>query len=492
MLWVEKYRPRKLEDLVISKKLLDEILRWAREWDSHRKPLLLAGPPGTGKTSLALALANSLGWETVELNASDQRSWPVISRIVGEGAFNETLSEDGEFLRASEGRRKVIILDEVDNLHKKEDAGGEGALLKIIKRKPLQPMILIANDPFALSKELRGHCKVINFRRVDYRSIVKVLQRICSLEGIKAEKDALLLIAKNSAGDLRAAINDLQAAAEGKKKLTVEDVATSVRTQQTDIFKVIQKIFKSFDPEVYSMAMLLDETPDNIIWWVSENLPLEYEGDDMLKASLVLSRADIFLGRVRKRQFYRLWKYAGYLMTVGVQQSKKEVKRGFTRYKVPSMWQRYAYTRSRREKLKRVLARIARFSHLSTKKAYTEMFYLIRSLIVDLDVERAAKIAAFYEFDKDDLEFITGDEKKAERIWKFIEEKNLHRVDESFLSGYEGGYQAYQLQQPQSLTAEDEEIEGEQAEKEEKEDIEETKKRKRAKTATLDSFFTTE
>jgi replication factor C large subunit len=471
MLWVEKYRPSNLRDIVAGKTIVDKVKKWAESWKKHRKPLLLGGPPGTGKTSMALALASTYGWEAVELNASDQRSWQIINRVVGEGAFNETISDEGEFLRTTEGKRKVIILDEVDNIHKKEDAGGEGALIKIIKRKPPQPIILIANDPYALSRELRSICEFVSFRRIDYRSVVKVLREICRKEGIKADIDALTLIAKNSGGDLRAAINDLQAAAEGKDHLSIGDVVTATRTQETDIFRVIQKIFKSFDPEVYSKSMLLDESPEDIIWWVSENVPLEYRGEDLLKASLVLSRADIFLGRVRRRQFYRLWKYAGYLMTVGVQQSKKEPHKGFTRYRRPAIWQRMMHFRGRREKLRKILAKIGKASHLSQKKAYSELYFLIKTLISGIEVERAARISVFYDFDADDIEFMTGDAAKAEAIMKYIDEHNLHRVDESFLSGFEEGPEL------------------EEKEIEEKPETDLDKQVRKPKDATLDLFF---
>ncbi|HID43935.1 MAG TPA: replication factor C large subunit, partial [Archaeoglobaceae archaeon] len=324
MLWVEKYRPKTIEDVVAGKKIIESILEWAERWKKgeREKPLLLAGPPGIGKTSIALALANTFGWEVVELNASDQRNWQIINKIVGEGVLSETLSEGGDFFSTSRSKFKLIILDEVDNIHGREDYGGESALAKIIKKKPAQPMILIANEPYKLSPGLRNLCKTVFFRRLTSKQIAAILSKICKKEGIEADKEVLIAIAENAGGDLRAAINDLQAVAEMKKKIGIDDIVVGKRTQETDIFRVIQKIFKKLDPSAYSEAGLLDETPDDLIMWIDENIPLEYHGEKLFKGYLTLSTADIFLGRVRRRQYYRLWRYASYLMTTGIQYIK--------------------------------------------------------------------------------------------------------------------------------------------------------------------------
>lgn len=481
MLWTEKYRPENINEVVADKETITKITEWAKNWiKSSYKPLLLAGPPGVGKTSLAIAIAKTMKWEFVELNASDQRNMQIIEKIVGSGAFNETISDEGEFLSSKSGRLKLIILDEVDNIHKKEDFGGESALIKIIKKKPRQPMILIANDPYYLSLELRKLCEFIEFKRLTKTQIVKVLQKICIKEGIEYDKTVLERIAENASGDLRAAINDLQAIAEGKNRITVEDFIIGKRTQEIDIFKLLQKIFKT-SYSAFGDAMLLDEAPEDFLQWIEENLPLEYESKDLFKGYLALSRADIFIGRVKRRQSYRLLKYATYLMTNGVQQIREEKKTGFTRYKRPEIWQFLFQTKHRRETREKILKKISSFSHLSTEKAETEMLPIIAFLLKNLEVEKSAKISAFYEFSKDDLEFLLGDNEKTREIIEFMERNKIHRIDESWLDVKEI---------ETSETVERKDIEEEYEEERGEEKIEDEGKRdKKAKSLTLDDFF---
>ncbi|MCS7118799.1 MAG: replication factor C large subunit [Archaeoglobaceae archaeon] len=432
MLWTEKYRPSKINEIVADKEIIDKVVEWAKKWiENSWKPLLLSGPPGVGKTSIVLALANTMGWEIVEMNASDQRNWEIIEKVVGEGAFNETISKEGEFLSTKYGRMKLIVLDEVDNIHKKEDVGGETALIRILKKRPRQPLVLIANDPYKLSLELRKLCDFIELKKLTKKQILKVLQKICEKEGIECKKEALDKIAENAGGDLRAAINDLQAIAEGKNSISIEDIVIGKRAQEVEIFRLLQKIFKT-NYSAYGDAMVIDEAPEDLIQWIEENLPLEYQEKSLLAGYIAISRADVFLGRVRRRQAYQLWKYATFLMTDGVQQIREEKKSGFIRYKRPQIWQLLFQTKQKREIRDRILKKISIYSHLSTKKANSEMLPIISFLLRTIDIERSARIVTFYEFSKEELEFLIGE--KSKEVFEFIEKNNLHRIDETWLN----------------------------------------------------------
>jgi len=119
--WTEKYRPAHLADLIGNKTAVLQIAEWAKNWTTKSRPLLIYGKPGIGKTSTAYALANDMNWEVVELNASDQRTAAVIERIAGGGSVTASLTGS---------LRKLIILDEADNLQGTSDRGGAKAIIE--------------------------------------------------------------------------------------------------------------------------------------------------------------------------------------------------------------------------------------------------------------------------------------------------------------------------------------------------------------------------
>src|SRR3989442_15141226 len=99
--WAEDYRPKSLRDVVGNPTAVAELEKWALSWQKglpDKRAVILAGPPGTGKTSAALALANDMGWAVVEMNASDKRNADAVRQVALRGAITQTLSHTGEIL----------------------------------------------------------------------------------------------------------------------------------------------------------------------------------------------------------------------------------------------------------------------------------------------------------------------------------------------------------------------------------------------------------
>ncbi|MEM2908359.1 MAG: replication factor C large subunit [Candidatus Hadarchaeales archaeon] len=401
--WVEKYAPRKLSEVIGQPQAIKSILEWADDWrrgKPKRRALLLYGPAGTGKTVAARALAREMNWDLIELNASDKRTFEAIKQVAGTAATSGTL------FAGAVGKR-LIVLDEADNIHGTVDRGGYRAIGELLEQAQ-NPIVLIANDQYAIPADIRSACLAVNFRRLSEDSIVKALERISRAEGIEVEPLALKVIAEAARGDLRSAINDLQAVATGKRHLTIKDVIVYRRDREVNIFEVLSRLLHATTcKEAREILWALDRPPDDAIDWISENVPrMLLEPSDLARVYEALSRADVFLGRTRKRQAYGMWGYASDLMTCGVAVAREGEMR-HVRFQVPSSGLLYAKTRGTRVLRDGVAQKIARYCHTSSKEA-RKYFIPYLSIIFAHDKKTASRIAAQLELTEKEIDYLAG------------------------------------------------------------------------------------
>ncbi|GAB3328273.1 replication factor C large subunit [Haloplanus salinarum] len=420
--WTEKYRPSTLSAVRGNDKARDALAEWAEAWDDHREAVVVHGSPGVGKTSAAHALASDMGWETVELNASDQRTADVIERFAGRASKNTTLvgatGGDG-------GGRQLVILDEADNIHGNYDRGGASALTRVVKDAD-QPIVLIANDYYDMSRGLRNACREIEFRDVSARSIVPVLRDICRREGIEFEADALDRIAEVNDGDLRSAVNDLQAAAEDGRRLTVDDVATGDRDRGLDVFPFLDAVLKEESAEeAIQSAYRVDETPDDLTKWVTENAPKVYEGAELARAYDALADADRWLGRVRASQEYGYWRYATDALAGGVAAARDGSKGGWTRFSRPQFW---PSSDSTADEVVRTVAERGGFSMATARREVLPFLAAMTHHCKPRDLTVA--MAAYYDFDAEAVSFVTGSGETTNKVAGIVEDANERRASE--------------------------------------------------------------
>ncbi|SEO66839.1 replication factor C large subunit [Halogranum amylolyticum] len=458
--WTEKYRPTTLSEVRGNDKARDEFAEWGRSWDDHRKAVILHGSPGIGKTSAAHALANDMGWKTVELNASDKRTGDVIERFAGRAAMNATLAgsseKTGDESADRRRNRQLVILDEADNIHGNYDRGGASAITRLVKESE-QPIVLIANEFYEMSRGLRNACEDIEFRDVSARSIVPVLRDICRRESLEYDSDALQHIAEANGGDLRGAVNDLQAAAEGKEKVTVEDVVTGSRDQSMDIFAFLDAVLKEQSPqEALQSSYAVDETPDDLTKWIEGNVTKVYEGEELARAYEFLANADRWLGRVRASQNYSYWRYAGDNLAAGVAASRDGTKGGWTRFGRPQFWPSSDKTADY------VARKIAERSGVSMDTARRDVIPFLAAMTHHCKPrELTVAMAAAYDLEESHVSFVTGSGETTNKVESIVEDARALREEqmkEHSGSAFEGAVRSDDAdddEEPPTSTVED-------------------------------------
>ncbi len=411
--WVIKYRPKCIDPkpgcvmhVVDQEQAKRLFVPWLRQWLSGKPPekkaALFYGPPGCGKTSLVEAAAHEYNLELVEMNASDFRRREDIERVAKVAATQMSLF----------GRKKIILLDEVDGISGTADKGGLDAILHLIE-VTRHPIVMTANDPWDQKlRPLRDASLMVPFYRLQERYIVEVLSRICKLEGVKCEPEALSLLAKKAEGDLRSAINDLQAIAEGYGEVTVQLVQSLVasRDREYSPYEMLDHLFKAKyawqAKRAVSHANLDYET---LLQWINENIPVAYDDpEDVWRAHEALARADQYLGRIRKSLDWSLLAYVFDLAGPGVAMARRKSRVRF-RYKFnyPEKIKLMAQTKEQRELREAIAAHLAPKLLVSKKRFRSEVLPFLQ-IIFRYNPRYAARLAIGYNLTERMVKYLAG------------------------------------------------------------------------------------
>jgi len=226
-MWAEKYRPKLLKEMMNQKDIVERLESFVK--NRNVPHCIFAGPPGTGKTTAALCLAHNLYGDgfrehLMELNASDERGINVV---------RETVKTFARIKSIGEIPYKMLILDEADNM----TGDAQQALRRTMERfTETCRFILIANYSGKIIEPIQSRCAPFRFTYLSKEDQDKYLKGIAEKEKVRLQSDGLEAIFEVSGGDLRRAINTLQAAASLGKPIDSETVYSVIgRANPADV-----------------------------------------------------------------------------------------------------------------------------------------------------------------------------------------------------------------------------------------------------------------
>ncbi|EIJ65205.1 ATPase, AAA family [Candidatus Nitrosopumilus salaria BD31] len=294
LMWSEKYRPQIISDMVGNEESRAAIMEWFVKWKKGTKPLLLVGPPGIGKTTIAYLVAEQFGYDMIGLNASDVRSKSRINEILMPVLANVSVMGI-----------PMIFVDEVDGIHGRSDFGGASALIDILK-EPTVPIILAANsDTSDKMKGIKKAVKTIYFKKIPPRLLRIYLENILKKESAKLSPGSLIKVIGKSRGDIRSMINLTQSFVTGFNP------QTETTFENINIEDGINAFFKANSIEearliLYSMQI---DPREKINAFYSSIITSNIDNSTLAKYLEIMSNADMLFGKIMKTQNWRLLRY---------------------------------------------------------------------------------------------------------------------------------------------------------------------------------------
>lgn len=276
-LWVDKYAPKSFADLLSDERVNRNVLIWLKEWsgtvfgEKFTNPLprvryqrnatgasvavtdivepkdrpdhlciLISGPPGIGKTTLAHIIAKQAGFQAVEFNASDDRS--------ASSFMPKVLDVVGTESRFGSSKPKALIIDEIDGALGGEGKGAIDALAKFLDEKKLKrPIICICNDVWAPAlRPLRDRSLQFRLEPPSMTNLVARLEIICTREGVSIDSQLLQAICELTNRDIRSCLNTLQFLSRKSSRITAELFASTSfgnKDMSSNIFDIWKTIF---------------------------------------------------------------------------------------------------------------------------------------------------------------------------------------------------------------------------------------------------------
>ena len=373
MMWSEKYRPQNFLDLVGNEDARKLFVDWFSNWKKGVKPILLVGPPGTGKTTMANLAAKEFDYDLISLNASDVRNKKNIQEILTPVLGNQTVLGT-----------PMIFVDEVDGVHGRGDYGGAAEIIKILK-EPTIPIVLAANSSTSdKMRNIKKVVKVIEIKPLPPRLLRLYLNKILKLEDAKLSPGSLIKLISDARGDLRSMINTAQALVTGFNPPTEKSF------ESLDVEEGINAFYKanSVDEARIVLYSLRIDPREKINAFYSSIISSNISSDEMQESLEIISDADMLYGKIMKTQEWRLLRYLDSIL-LGLY--KKDTTIRYSKYNLS--WPILNRIRWDGAKIKSLFSLLAKNMHVS-RSTFSSIYFpfiliCIKNKKLELDLDES-------------------------------------------------------------------------------------------------------